>query len=260
MIATDEIYAVEFAGNRLDQVPDVELHNHDFNRLPARDIKIHKLARRNLSIITSSEYVDKQVPVFMEVCGGNRSQTEATIIELKALMQVQNGALRVLQGGVETEYTATLQEFTIEWDGPKAYCSLVFLASTPVGESVEVEDLVTITGITGSSSSATFTVSGSFTAQPLITLIINTVTGGTAATINVYNAVTNQGITITEDFVNGDVVEINSKELRVLLNGANIDYQGLFPSFPPGSQQIAYSDTFTTRSVDLSATYNVRTV
>lgn len=254
------ITAVEFSGNRLDLVPGLDLYNHDFNKLPGRDIKKHKLARRNLSIVTSAEYVDKDIPVWFEIDAGTRQASEATVIDVKALLSAQNGSLRVLQGGVWTNYVATLNEFNIEWDGPHAYCEVHFLASNPVGSTVDAVSLVNINGITASSASATFSVDGSANAEPIITVIIKAVTGGTNGQLSVINALNNQGITITSNFAVNDIIEINCREYTVQKNGANLDFAGLFPSFGPGVQQLAYSDTFTTRNVDLSSVYNARTV
>lgn len=90
--------------------------------------------------------------------------------------------------------------------------------------------------------------------------MITDVTGGTGGTINLLNGSTQQGITITEDFVDGDILTVDSVEYEVLLNGVKIDFQGIFPTFPPGSQQFAYVDTFSTRNVDIVGTYKKRLV
>lgn len=246
-------YQIEFAGNRIDQVPGVELYNYDFTQLPYRDIKIHKLARRSLSIITSSEYTQKSIPVWLDVCSGDRQDTETTITELKALLQPQNGLLKVLQSGRVYEYTATMNEFNIEWNGSNAYCQIVFLASTPIGSTSQSEPLAAITNITTPFSSTTFNVDGSYNARPLITVSIQAITGSGSFTI--LNARTQQGITISEAFSAGDTIEIDSYNLSARWNGAEVDFDGLFPAFGLGSQQLSYTDTFATRQVDITVTY-----
>jgi phage-related protein len=256
----DDIYQVSFNGNRIDLVPGVDLYNHNFTSLPTRDIKIHKLARRSLSIITSSEYSQKSIPVFLDVCSGTKQQTEATITFIKGLLQGQNGQLKVLQSGLEVNYTSTMNEFNIEWNANHAYCTIVFLASDPVGNATQSVTAVNKTGITSSSDSTTFVVQGSFDAEPVITVNVSAVTGGTGGTINLTNAVTQQGITITTNYSDGDILIVNSKELTVTLNGINLDFVGLFPLFPAGVQQFSYSDTFTTRTVDIFASYTPRLI
>ena len=255
-----EIYQITFDGNRIDQAPGVKLHNYEFNNLPERDINIHKLARRSLSIITSSEYSQKIIPIYLDVCAGSRIDTEAAIINLKSLIQAQNGTLIVLQGNLEVQYTATMNEFNIEWLGSTAIVTIVFLASTPIGTSVDAISLFNANSITSSTYNQTFLIEGSFAAEPVITVIINSVTGGTGATINLFNAINNQGISITEDFTSGSVLEVDSENMTVTLDGANLDFQGLFPTFAPGTQQIGYTDTFTTRNIDISSTYRRRLI
>ena len=253
-----EEYQVEFAQNRLDLVPGVDLYNYDFTRLPGRDSKVYKIARRDLSILTSSEYTSKEIPIWLDICSGTRQDTEATLSDVKALVQKQNGLLRVLHAGDVVEYTATLNEFNTEWNGPHAYCQLVFLATTPIGQSTTAQSLFTMANITASTGSASFTVNGSFTAEPTINVSVLAVTGGTGGSINLYNGATNQGITITRNWTAGDLLEIDAMNYRVTVNGLNVDFTGIFPSWPAGAMSVGYSDTFTTRQVDVTATYKPR--
>lgn len=256
-IVTDQ-YQVAFEGNRLDLVAGVNLYNYDFTKLPTRDIKIYKLARRSKSIITSSEFTQKDIPVYMDVCSGGRQETEETVTYLKSLVQAQNGVMTVLEGGDEVQYIATLNEFNIEWNGPNAYCSLVFLASDPIGFLTTPQVLFQINAITTAYASATFNVDGSALAEPVTNIVISAVTGGTGKDVTLYNARTNQGITITGNFNSGDIISIDSRNLTITVNGVNKDFTGIFPTFQPGVQQVAYTDSFTTRTVNIAATNNTR--
>lgn len=251
-------YDVKFNDNNLAEVPGVFLYYYDSTTLPTRDTKIHKLARRSLSIVTSAEYVEKNIPVYMEVCSGSRHQTEQTIINIKGLIQPQNGDLVVEQGNDFLKYTATMNEFNIEWEGATAWVEIVFLSSTPVAESVEKKSLFSFS-TTFSSDGASFFVDGSFVSEPTITVVLNTVTGGSGS-FSIFNAATNQGITISDSFTSGDIIEINSSNYTVLVNGANTDFEGLFPVFPPGAQRVGYSDTFTTRNTTVTGEANTRIV
>lgn len=253
-------YSVKFAGNDLSVVSGVDLYNHNFNDLPQRDIKINKIARRDKSIITSSEYSSKEITVWLEVCSGTRADAEDTLAYLKSLLQTQNSPLVVIQGGEETEYTATMNEFNIAWDGVTALVSIVFIASDPIGRLVDTETLAAVTGITTATSSTNIFVDGSSLAYPLISITVNAVTGGTAANMFISNGLTGQGLTITRTFTAGDFIEIDSENLTVEVNGSTSDFTGMFPQFGPGSQQIVYTDSFTTRTVDIIATYNPRFV
>ena len=117
-----------------------------------------------------------------------------------------------------------------------------------------------MTGITTVTDSSTFNVEGSAPALPFISVTVATVTGGTGKQISIVNGRNNQGITVTHDWTNGDILQIDSVALEARINGTIVDFAGLFPQFLPGSSQLNYVDTFTTRSVDITATYNPRLV
>lgn len=251
-------YSVKFNSNDISEIAGVWLYNYTATDLPARDVKIHKIARRSLSIITSAEYTQKSIPVFMRVCSGTRQDTEATLTVIKSLLQPQNGALEVQQSGEQYQYTATMNEFNIEWDASYAYVTIVFIASTPVASSVDADTLFNFS-TTLSSDGTSFTVGGSYIAEPVINLVYSTITGGTGE-VSVFNASTNQGITIAGTFVSGDIIEIDSANYVVTVNGGTRDFTGMFPLFPPGSQRVGYTDTFSTRLVSISGTANTRVV
>lgn len=248
---------MEFNQNRIDTIAGAELINSNYNQLPSRDIKIHKIARRDLSIITSSEYSQKELVVSIDIANTCREETEKIIRTIKGLLQAQNGMLKIWNAGIKLRYTATLNEFNIAWTGGMALCELVFIASTPIGEADEAQPLFTFNGITTPIASRTFTVEGSYSIEPLINVVFRAASTGSFTLIN---GATQQGITVTGTFANGDTVTIDSKEYSVQHNGAEVDFSGAFLTFPPGAQTIGYSDTFTTRKVDISSEYRQRIV
>ena len=251
-------YSILFAGNDLSAISGLEIENHDFNQLPERDIRINKLARRDKSIITSADYVSKEIPVYFYACGGSRAGTEDVITQLKSLTQAQNALLVISQGGDTVEYIATMNEMNIEWIGTSAQLVLNFLASDPVGKNSVAVDFIPTATITSASGSYASIVLGSATVYPTFSLTVTAVTGGTGASITILNALTSQGITITRDWTAGELVEINSEDMKATVDGDVVDFTGMFPQFTSGTQQIQYLDTFTTRNITLSAVYNPR--
>lgn len=251
-------YSVSFAQNDISLVDGVDLYNHDFNQNPKRDIKINKIARQDKSIITSSEYTSKEVPVYADVCGSSRGGTEAKLTYLKSLLQGQNEELKVSQGGDTVTYVATLNEFNVEWDGINALVTMIFIASDPIGESTTQTTLFSGTITTGATS-FTSVIGGSFLVEPTINLTINSITGGTGS-MTISNSGTQQGITLTGTFTASTIVIIDSKEQEATINGAAVDFTGKFPVYYPGTQSLGYTDTFTTRNISLAAQGNLRTV
>lgn len=253
-----EKYSVIINGTDISKLTGVDLYNHNFHELPEREIKIYKLARESLSVVTSAEYTKKEITVFMDVCGGSRSDTEELITKIKAISSVYNSELKVKIGGIWYRYIATLNEFSTKFNGIGAELALSFIASTPVGTSIDDFTMFSISGITSTYATNTFMVDGSMEAQPTITVTMTSVSGSGSFTI--VNGRNGQGITINTPVVSGDIIEINSAEKIVTKNGSPIDFIGVFPVFGAGEQQVQYSDTFTTRQVTVTGTYHKRII
>jgi hypothetical protein len=254
----NNIHKVTFDGNALNDVIGVDLFNHNFNNYPNKQINIHKLARRSLSIITSSEFTDKNITIMVDICGGSRPETELAISRLKSILISQNGLLEVMNSGILVRWIATLNSFSISWDGTNARCELGFIASTPIGSSVEVFDLFTVTELTANNVTLTEFVSGSYTVEPIITLRYIEKTG--TGSFSVYNGKTNQGIEITQTVNAGDIWVINSRTKEVTQNAITRDFNGLFPTWDSGTQSFGYSDTYTSRTVNIDVKYNINIV
>lgn len=248
--------SVFFAGNDLEAIVGAALVDHNFNDLPKREINIYKLARANKSVVTSAEYSSKEVTVRFHLKGCDRGDTEAVLQTLKSYLRPINQALIVSQGGLDVTYnSATMNEINYEWFSNKILLTIVFIVADPIGFEDVDSTFVSTTNITVAAQSITINNAGSFDAEPVVNLIVNTVTGGTSQSLSIKNETTGQGLTITRTWANGDTVEIDSDNKTVTINGTNTDFSGLFPTFPPGNGSLGYTDTFTTRSVDISATY-----
>lgn len=246
---------VFFAGNNLSLIIRANLIDHDFNKLPSREINIYKLARANKSILTSAEYSSKEVTVTFHLKGCDRAESESVLSTLKSYLRTVNAPLIVMQGDIETTYNdATLNEANMSWFSNVIIITLVFIVADPIGFS-DVTEVLLETTITNSSASNLIANNGSFDAEPTINVIVSAVTGGIAQSLTIKNEETGQGITLIRTWADGDTVEIDTDNKTVVINGGNSDFSGQFPTFPPGSGSLGYSDTFTTRTVDLTATY-----
>lgn len=253
--------SVIFAGNDLSILNGVDIYNFDITQLPNREISIHKLAGRDKSIITSSTYSSKEISVYMDICGGDRETTEIYVAQVKALLQGQNQSLQINYGGKELHYTATMNQFNIEWNSMNAYCEIKFIASDPIGTDIEATTLLNVAGSESQAFYNTIQISGSSKAYPIITVVIKSLTGdATGKTIILQNAGTNQGISITADWVEDDVLIVDSDSMQVTINGNIVDFAGMFPEFSAGSQQFGYIDDFDGRTIDITLTYHQKYV
>lgn len=245
-------YDVIFEQNNLNNVPGSKVTYHEFNDLPSREISINKLARRDLSIITSAEYSQKQVTITMSACANTRAGTERIITTLKQMVQSPNGELLVLQDGLVIKYTATMNEFNIEWDATYATIRIVFIASDPFGKSVDTLSFANFVH-NSPQTSATGVFQGSGTIEPTISMIVNSISG--TGELRILNARTNQGITINKTLVSGDLISIDSQAKKVFVNNGLVDFEGLFPTWSAGTQQIVVIDSYASRNISVNVDY-----
>lgn len=246
---------VYFAGNDIEAIVGASLIDHNFNDLPNRQLNIYKLARANKSILTSAEYSSKEVTVRFHLRGCDRGETELVLEDLKSYLRPINQPLIVRQADKDITYNdATLNEINYEWFSNKILLTLVFTVADPIGYDDTTTSLLNTT-VTSSTLSSAIENQGSFDAEPVVNLTVTTVTGGASQSLSIKNEETGQGITLTRTWANGDTVEIDSLNKLVTINGTNSDFSGQFPTFPPGTGSLGYTDTFTTRSVDLSVEY-----
>jgi len=246
--------AVNFDGNDLDALANVEIDNHEFNTLPGRDLNNNKLARADKSILTTAEYVDKEVTIYGRVCATERYAAEILLADIKALIQYPNRALILTQYNEQIQYTATLKSFDHSWLGNKIMFTITFYLPDPIGSAVETTSFIS-DSITTTTDIFAVNNTGSFICEPTFNLVVSAVTGATNQSITVKNNVTGQGLTVTRTWTAGDILEIDSAAKTARINGSLVDFSGKFPVFYPGIGSVGYIDTFTTRTVAITSTY-----
>lgn len=250
--------SVLFAQNDLSQIPGIMIYDYKTNSLPRREINKYKLARQDRSITTSAEFVDKEIIVRFLLKECTNEEMEQTLLQLKSLLVQKNQPLTIQNAGMAITYTATMKDIPEpEWIGRYMGSVIIFDCPDPFGYE---ENKTTLINENNTLSAVTIPVAveGSYTAEPRFTLTLNSLTDGISKTISLRNSTTGQGITVIDTFVAGDIITIDSANKSVRLNNVEVPYSGKFPSFYPGSGSVTYSDTFTTRDVDIFADYNKR--
>lgn len=248
--------AVYYNNFNLSTIDGISIYNHNFIGMGNRVLNYQKLARADKSVLTSAEYSDKTIPIKGFACGDDKSATELAFETLKGIIQIPEGTIRVEQAGSQVEYIGTLNGITdMEYFGNKLKFTLQFLCSNPIGSDRLLSTIMTATN-TLTSITYPITIEGSFKAQPNIKITFNTVTGATTKTVQALNSDSGQGIRVTNTFTNGSILDINVRDKSVTLNGSPVDYDGVFPTFFPGSRAFQYIDDFSTRNVTIELTYN----
>lgn len=251
--------SVWFDNNDISAIGGLFIPNHDFNQLPNREIKINKIARADLSLITSAEYTSKEIIVYAYAEQCTRYEAEAIVALTKSRVQLQNKILKVVQYDTTVEYTATMTGFKSTFNAGKVDMEITFTASDPIGRDV-TEQMIELTTITDDLMAVPFTVGGSYKVFPVIRVVIIDVTDGTGESITLSNTTTSQAITITHDWAVDDELIVDNNAKTVRINGGFIDYEGSFLDFYPGGRSLGYADTFTDREVEVSGLYNKKYV
>lgn len=226
---------------------------------PERELRIHKIARADKSILTSAEYSSRPIIVEGVIGADNYLELTQNLNTLNSKIQTQNAQVSYEQAGISLIYEeVTLDSMKTKIRGGSCDFSIVFVASNPIPYESGSNQMLQPQHFTASASSYAINNTGSYTALPVISVTISLLTGGTTKQVVLTNSVLGQGITITRTWTAGDVISIDCMEKTVMVNGTAVDYTGIFPEFAPGSGSIGYTDTLTTRSGKISVTYNRR--
>lgn len=236
-------------------------------RFPNRALTVGQVANSDKSVMSSDFYKDKKINVVAEIGRNTRELLDDAEDILYSILQAEEAALVLSWGsGGSRQWTATLSNVTVsDVQGGHATYDIEFEASDPIGVDVNSTSLFS-TALTGSSSTTNFVIGGSASwQQPVITITLSALTGGTGASIVVGNPANGQQVTITGNRVAGDVVVIDSKLKKVTVNGTEVAFTGGIPEWAAptnGAASVAgsmsYSDTLTTRTRSMVATYQKR--
>lgn len=234
----------------------IVLTSVDHLTLPSRENQVERLANRNGGVLVQSQLGTK--PIYLEGYYVGSSVTDAQNMydTLAQALNRQERPLDIPHAGGTRHYTATPENLIIKQPDGLNRLTFSFEFVVPEGNSYD-EALTTLvdTTITTASTTIPLSVLGSVTARPYITLEFTSVTGGTAKTVTLRNARDFIGLTITRDFVTGDTITIDSENFQIYINGVLTEPDGRMPTWTPGTGSMFYSDTFTNRTVDITATY-----
>ena len=246
-----------FGNVDISALPGIELLVRDVNGYPSRRLNIHKLARADKSVTTSAEFESKSIILTGNLKGdnGSRQDAEQKWAVIKGYLNQREQELIISQYGQDIIYIATVARMADSFLGGYLEWRIEFTCADPVGRETSSSVLLASTNITTATSNKNVSVGGSHYASPIITVELNSGTGLSDKAITIKNAETGQGITINRTWVAGETLTIDCLEKLVSVDGAFVEYSGSFPNFFPGSRVIGYIDTFTTRSVNLAATY-----
>lgn len=253
-------YTVLFNGSDIeDSVPNAKITAVDM-RPATRKLTSAQLARRDKTVVSSAFFTDRKPVVTLDIGGNNRASFETSMNVLNRLLQGREKALILPWANGSVQLTATYDNMAItDQAGGFGTVSIEFMCSDPFGIDTTVTQLYNYPHLVGSLYDFKCTFDGSTeTQQPVTTVTINSITGGTGKAISIENIDTGEVCTITRNWVPTDVLVVDSRNKTVQVNGVDVDYTGGIPEWVTGTSNVTYVDNFTARDIALSITYQKR--
>jgi hypothetical protein len=251
-----DVYSLQSSGTY-----GVHTTSTDIYSAPRLTTQDEKLAQADGSVIVKATLEPKVFSCDGYMIEADISALDTLLDEFKQALNKQNQNFDIDYAGSTRRYVATPRNIMISRDKGlnSAGWSVEFFCANPVGAEISTSALLAATVNTSSSLVSTITVNGSYVAEPLITVTLTAVTGGTTnKTITISNDTTLRGISITRDWSATDVLEIDCLNKTLYVNDTVVAYSGQFPKWTPGNGAISYLDDFTTRTVSIEATYTKR--
>lgn len=226
---------------------------------PPIDVQIEDIAGADGGVLVDRTYRSRSIGLDGHLTADTQLELETLIQQFNRALNKEEKQLKIEDEGTYTIFTATPAVVSIERPRglTKANFSVEFVCAEPIGYNEGTLLLLSETYTTASSLSP-IDVEGSYKAEPLISLTVTSFTGAGDQSITVRNALNFGGVTISRTWTAGDEIEINCLTLDVTVNGAPVDFEGIFPTWEPGEGSVSYVDSFTTRSVSIVMTYTKR--
>ncbi len=194
-----------------------------------RDVNLFNLARQRGSILVNAEYKPKTIKIAGNIKGADVAELEANIDTLKELLSRQGKNLDIEYASGTRRYVATVVNLEISRDF--YHLSFVpftaeFIVPSGIGKDPTLAT-ATISAITTAQYIGTISMVGTTYPKPMITL-----TFSVASSVSKLEFLANgEKISISHAIIAGDVVVIDCENMQVTINGALVDYTGIFPTF-----------------------------
>lgn len=252
-----DLSEVSFAGYALD-AGDLMVTEIDHDGMPARDRDTFSLPRTDGGGSLGDYWRGKKVTINGYIQATTRDALEAKIDEFKQYMATENGDLRLVVAGAVRVYKGTVKNydsmlqrrfyhqtfipFRLEFDCsvPDGYGRAESYTANEFNDKTDLiftEEVIHV---------------GSAKARPVVRVNISAAT--TLTSIKFKNNTTGQEITALATYAPGDLLEFDSENMTVKINGTEVDFTGQFPLLAPGTNN--FTLTLTATSATFSLTIN----
>ncbi len=206
-------------------------------------LNLMKLAREDGAKLISSNYEPKKVSISGIISGTSRSDLETNIDTFKKNTMI-------IEGNLDIDYEIGYRRFTVDCSQcvvtrehhniTVAAFELNYVASNPpfaeevdaVGGSPVIDEAFSADRLDLVEEAFSCMFSG--TAEPKPKVIFRLDTVGNLDTIKLKNLTTNIQIEVGTAFSDSDVLDIDTEDKYVRLSGTDIEFEGVFPEFDLG--------------------------
>lgn len=250
--------AITFASNDL-QTTSIVTESIDVADIPEKDLKIYALAGANASKIPNDpNYPRRRIRLAGSLNASSIAAMDALEDTFKGYFRERNQNLDKGHNGGTRRYVASVESLVIDRPGGLAFANFTIglVCTDPFGRDTSTTSALSAAGRTAATYSDNHTFLGNAPFQLAVaTITVTALTGGTSKTITWGNGGNGQAISVTRTWTAADILEIDTINKTVKVNGVEVEFTGAFPEFPPGAQAMAYDDGFTTRTFTISVVY-----
>lgn len=220
---------------------------------------LYGLADADGSSIPAINYPSKPITLQGAIKGSTQADLDSRIDTFKGYFTGKDKNLDIAYGSGTRRYIATARALPVVRRTKPLFATFQvdLICTNPFGLDTSATALwATKNNYTSATFTETPTIGGNAPSQlPIFTITIDALTGA-GDYVMISNDNNNQEIMIYgQALVATDVIVIDCVERIVTLNGIEIDYYGTFLELEPGASSITYTDGFTTRTVDVAASY-----
>lgn len=240
------------------QAGNLRITETDLFNAPPKTTTIIELARKDGAKAVFEKYGNRKFNLTGYIQTDSMVNADDSLDQLKAFVNRRSLDLIMEYSSSERKWEVNIDSLQVarkNTDVSRMGFNLMGNAPNPFASDLEKTTLLDESGIT---SATNFAVSagGSYFAQPLTVITINSVTPDDEdITISIGNAIENTYLDIVNTFEAGDTLTIDSFNEIVYKNSEIIEADGLFPIWSPTGGTFEFSFDASALNVDIFSDY-----
>lgn len=252
-----------FRGFDLQAAPYKVTREEGLLNSPAREIISHELARSDNAVSVFRKYRPRQYTLGGNIQADTEADLELAIDRLKLQLLAQTGDMVVAWAGGYRYFNSECQNVIINrgrGDIDRCGWSAGFFMPVPFSTDNTTRDFMTdVAGWTAGSLSVGVNNIGTYLAFPFITITLTALEPNTSdVSITIGNPATSEQLTITDEFADGAILTIDTFRKQIFKGTELLAGVGQFPAWLPGAGLLEISDTGSSRTISVEATYEAR--